>query len=149
MSQVSVDAVRASYRGDLEDVADSRLVQELIDQAELKIANRVGNLEVWVGSNTLRAANLRSVVVQAVQATLASPVGPFQSEGEFSYNYAVRLNDVQQFIAITPEMWSQLGVEDAGGAGQFVGLIRTGVPSWSPRAAWKYAADSGKVWSSH
>lgn len=94
------------------DVPDAEVILDKIDEVELILRRRLGDLDVWA-STDLRADALRTVVKRAVRRVLANPMGArsvTESIGPMSSSYTLDPRAASGTLWITNDDWALLGV---------------------------------------
>jgi hypothetical protein len=98
--------------GYLGDVPPDDYLTSKIDEVELILARRLGDLQVWADSD-LRARALRVVVARAVRRALSNPMNArsvTEAIGPMSHSYTLGPEAGSGGITVTAEDWALLGV---------------------------------------
>jgi hypothetical protein len=98
--------------GYLGDVPPDDYLTSKIDEVELILARRLGDLQVWADSD-LRARALRVVVARAVRRALSNPMNArsvTEAIGPMSRSYTLEGGASAGAVAVTPDDWALLGV---------------------------------------
>lgn len=109
MTFTPVDVVTSGFVG---DVPDLEVVLDKIDEVELILARRLGDLEVWANTE-LRVRALRTVVKRAVRRVLANPLGArsvTEAIGPMSHSYTLDPRAASGTLWVTADDWALLGV---------------------------------------
>lgn len=122
MFTVSVDDITTGYEG---TVTETQIpwVQELIEEAELVLESRLGNLAAWAGTD-LRSRSLALVVKRMVRRVLRNPAGErsdTESIGPYSQSSTLDPRVSAGSIWATDDDWALLGVSS-----RKVGTIKVG-----------------------
>lgn len=126
------DIVTKGYKPAVPD-SDQDFVEDAIDEAEMLLEARLGDLESWIASaptpeaRQKRRRRLQRVVTRIVRRVMKNPDGfTSESAGDYSYARAGALASGQIYVALTE--WNLLGVKGRG-----FKSIRVGLPKDSPR----------------
>lgn len=98
--------------GYLGDVPPDEYLTSKIDEVELILARRLGDLQVWAATD-LRARALRVVVARAVRRSLSNPLNArsvTEAIGPMSRSYTLEGGAAAGAVAVTAEDWALLGV---------------------------------------
>lgn len=106
-------------------------IEGKIDEAEMLLETRRGDLETWIAAGTNPAKRTKIVVTvvnRMIERFVKNPDGLFtESDGNYSYGRDRSLNSGE--IIANGRDWQLLGLSGRGS----VHTIRLGLPSWSPR----------------
>jgi len=113
--------------------SDTDFVEDAIDEAEMILESKIGDLEAWIARGATdaerdkRRRKLQRVVTRMVRRVMKNPDG-FTSEtaGDYSYARAGALASGQIYVGIAE--WNLLGIRSKG-----FKTIRVGLPQDSPR----------------
>lgn len=131
MAYVSTSAILTGFQGHF-DSGDPKSMQWLADQieeAELVIEARIGDLATWVAADPtgLRARTLRRVVIRVVRRVLRNPEG-YKAEADGDYSYQLDPRVASGSTWVTDDDWALLGV-----GARRVGTIRLATGARGPR----------------
>ncbi|GAA3509992.1 hypothetical protein GCM10022234_00180 [Aeromicrobium panaciterrae] len=127
------DQVRNGFKPAVPD-SDEEYVTDLIEEAELELARRRGDLRTWIDAGTSqdirddREHRIVVVVRRAVRRVLKNPSG-YASETDGDYSYTRSRSAASGEISITSKDWQLLGVSN----GIKAGTIRSKLSRTSPR----------------
>jgi phage pi2 protein 07 len=101
--------VTAGYVG---DIPPDEVILDKIEEVELIITRRLGDLTVWADTD-VRARALRTVVKRAVRRVLSNPMGArsvTEGMGPFSHSYTLDPRASSGTLWVTTDDWLLLGV---------------------------------------
>lgn len=99
------------------------LIQDKIEEAELILEGRLGDLDAWT-STDFRQRAIQRVVVRVVQRVLRNPVGArteSETMGPWSSSFTIDPRVASGTVWVTDDDWALLGVGDPASQ---VGTIR-------------------------
>lgn len=113
--------------------SDQEFVEDAIDEAELLLSNRLGDLQEWIDAAptpalaVMRKKRLTRAVTRSVRRVMRNPDGfTSESAGDYSYARAGALSSGEVYIGAAE--WKMLGFKARG-----FKTIRLGLPQDSPR----------------
>jgi hypothetical protein len=113
--------------------SDTAFIEDAIDEAEMILEARLGDLEAWIALATApaerdrRRRRLQRVVTRMVRRVMRNPSGmASETDGDYSYARASGLASGEVYVAASE--WKLLGVRNKG-----FKTIRVGLPQDSPR----------------
>lgn len=121
------EVVSKGYKPAVPD-SDRDFVEDAIDEAELILETRLGDLTAWIAVDSeKRTRRLQRVVTRMVRRVMKNPDG-FSSEtaGDYSYARAGALASGEVYVGASE--WKLLGFKTQG-----FKTIRLGLPKDSPR----------------
>lgn len=117
----SPDDVQARF----EQTIDPERTWQLLEDVELRLRRRVGNLNARIAAGTTSAAEVQLVVVSAALRVLRNP-GGFRTETTPDYSYSVDRAVASGLVLFPPEDLVLLGVRSR----RRLGAISLAVPEW-------------------
>lgn len=133
MAITQFNDVRDGFKPAVPD-SDEQWVDDLIEEAELEIAGRRGNLLEWIAAGADQAERddrtnrIVVVVRRAVRRVLRNPSG-LASETDGDYSYTRTRSNASGEIFISAKDWRLIRVS----SGMAAGTIRTTIAPSSPR----------------
>ncbi len=93
------------------ELPDDDILQVRIDEAELALRLRIGDLATWVaaGDTELRAEQVKTVVRRVAQRAVRNPQG-LKSEQSGDYGYSIDPRVASGTVWITDDDWALLGL---------------------------------------
>lgn len=121
------EVVTKGYKPAVPD-SDREFVEDAIDEAELILESRLGDLATWIAVDPdKRTRRVQRVVTRMVRRVMRNPSG-FASETDGDYSYARPSALASGEIYVGAAEWRLLGVRNKG-----FKTIRVGLPQDSPR----------------
>lgn len=127
-SVTSFDVVAYGYKPAVPE-SDREFVEDAIDEAELLLETRLGDLDRWIaaGDSAKRTRRLQRVVTRMVRRVMRNPSGlASETDGDYSYARVSALASGEIYVG--PGEWRLLGVQNKG-----FKTIKVGLPKDSPR----------------
>lgn len=132
MALIDVDDVQLGFKPTIPE-EDEPYVTELIEEAEITLESRIGDLDRWVNADPKKLKRVRLVLKHMIRRLLISPDGLLsETDGDYTYTRARELVGTGAVRVIQDDL-RLLGI--ARGRAR---SIRVGLPDWSPRNQPRY-----------